>query len=128
MITIVDGHAVTPPHHARRPTPPLLPRPPMQPRRLPVVHVLLERPPARVHEEVSHGGDLQSELGGDGRLNVLVGSLRLLEDSEQGTPLDVREDEAGTLAGLGGDVAGGEGGDVAEGGEGGFAVPPWTAS
>ena len=44
-------------------------------------------------QRVGFGAHLESELVGDGRLHVLVGSPSLLEDGEQRAALDVGEDE-----------------------------------
>ena len=96
-----------------------------------IVRVLVEGAPASVHEEVADGGHLELQLVCDGRLDVLVGAVSLLEDGEQGAPLDVSEDETGLLAGEerppqlapGRLRSGGEGGAaVTRGGEGGITV------
>jgi len=65
-----------------------------------VIEVLVEGAAARVHEEVCDRRHFESELFGDRRLHVLVGSTRLFEDGEQGATLDVGEDEARLLVDL----------------------------
>lgn len=64
-----------------------------------IFEVLVVRSSSCVHEEVGNGGDLETELVGDGRLHLLVGTARLLEDRQKGSSLDVREDQSGLFVG-----------------------------
>lgn len=50
---------------------------------------LVLRPSARVHEEVAHRAELESELLRDGDLHLFGGALRLLKNGLQGATLQV---------------------------------------
>jgi len=64
-----------------------------------VVLPLLQAAPPGVHEEVADGGELQAQLLGDGDLHLFGGPLVLLEDGEERSALEVREDQARLLLG-----------------------------
>lgn len=63
-----------------------------------VVHPLVKAPAACVHEEVADGGQLQTQLLGDGDLELLGRTFVLLEDGVESPPLHVREHQPGLLA------------------------------
>lgn len=65
-----------------------------------VVLPLLQAAPARVHEEVADGGELQAQLLRDGDLHFLGGTLVLLEDGEERSALQVRENQPRFLLGV----------------------------
>lgn len=52
---------------------------------------------AGVHEEIADGAELQTQLLRDGELHLLGRPLVLLEDGQQGAPLQVSEDQPGLL-------------------------------
>lgn len=52
---------------------------------------------AGVHEEVADGAELQAKLLRDGELHLLGRPLVLLEDGQQGAPLQVSEHQPGFL-------------------------------
>jgi len=58
-----------------------------------VVHPFVQTPAAGVHEEVADGGEFEAQLLRDGKLHLLGRSLVLLEDGQQGAPLQVGEDQ-----------------------------------
>lgn len=65
-----------------------------------VVLPLLQAAPPGVHEEVADGGELQTQLLGDGDLHFFGGALVLLEDGEKRSALEVRENQARFLLGV----------------------------
>lgn len=58
-----------------------------------VVCPFVQAPAAGVHEEVADGGEFEAKLLRDGELHLLGWSLVLLEDGQQGAPLQVGEDQ-----------------------------------
>ena len=58
-----------------------------------VVCPFVQAPAAGVHEEVADGGEFEAQLLRDGELHLLGRPLVLLEDSQQGAPLQVGEDQ-----------------------------------
>lgn len=66
-------------------------------RRRRLVHVLVDRATARVHEEVDDRRHLETELFGDRRLDLFAGTLDLLEDGDQRAPLDLGKHHARLL-------------------------------
>jgi len=62
-----------------------------------VVQPLVQAAAARVHEEVTDGGQLQAQLLGDGHLQLLGGTLVLLEDGVERPSLHVGEHQPGLL-------------------------------
>lgn len=58
-----------------------------------VVCPFVQAAAAGVHEEVAYGGEFEAQLLGDGELHLLGRPLVLLEDGQQGAPLQVREDQ-----------------------------------
>lgn len=63
-----------------------------------VVHPLIKAPAACIHEEVADRGQLQTQLLGDGDLELFGWTLVLLEDGVESPPLHVREHQPGLLA------------------------------
>lgn len=59
------------------------------------------RPSARVHEEVAHRAELESELLRDGDLHLFGGALRLLKNGLQGATLQVCKYQSRLLGGVG---------------------------
>ena len=62
-----------------------------------VLHVLIHRAPAGVHEKVGHGGHLQAQLLGDRCLHLFGRTLCFFVNGHQCAPLDVREHQARLL-------------------------------
>lgn len=58
-----------------------------------VICPFVQAPAAGVHEEVADGGEFKAQLLRDGELHLLGRSLVLLEDGQQGAPLQVSEDQ-----------------------------------
>ena len=60
----------------------------------PLIHPFVQAAPPGVHEEVADGAELQPQLLRDGHLHLLGGTLVLLEDGQQGAPLEVSKNQA----------------------------------
>lgn len=65
-----------------------------------LVGPLVDVASARVHEEVADGGELQTQLVGDGDLQLFGGAVVLPEDGQERAPLQVREHQPGALRAL----------------------------
>lgn len=63
-----------------------------------VIHPLIKAPAACIHEEVADRSQLQTQLLGDGDLELFGWTLVLLEDGMESPPLNVREHQPGLLA------------------------------
>lgn len=58
-----------------------------------VVCPFVQAPAAGVHEEVADGGEFEAQLLRDSELHLFGRSLVLLEDGQQGAPLQVGKDQ-----------------------------------
>lgn len=63
-----------------------------------VIHPLIKAPAACIHEEIADRSQLQTQLLGDGDLELFGWTLVLLEDGMESPPLNVREHQPGLLA------------------------------
>lgn len=58
-----------------------------------VICPFVQAPAAGVHEEVADGGEFEAQLLRDSELHLFGRPLVLLEDGQQGAPLQVGEDQ-----------------------------------
>lgn len=58
-----------------------------------IVCPFVQAPATGVHKEIADSGEFETQLLRNGELHLLGRPLILLEDGEQGAPLQVREDQ-----------------------------------